>query len=79
LLAMAKRKERRQWERHMFQDAPRQLAEEAVTKAVAAVRCPTHGRNARVKTVKWSGDNLEAQVEGCCAELVARAQAAIGS
>ena len=43
---------REQWERHLFHDAPRQMALEAVQKKLSRLRCPTHGTAPTVQLVR---------------------------
>lgn len=55
----------------------RKTASENVTREVQRVRCPKHGREARVTEVRQTRDGFRFEVSGCCDELVERAKRAI--
>jgi hypothetical protein len=67
-----------EWERHMFQEAPRQVAREAVDRELRKVRCPTHGQSPNA-TITDRADGFEVHIEGCCDALVERAQKALAN
>ena len=46
-----------------------------VKRAIEAQRCPVHGRTASA-TVTRHGDQISFSIDGCCDELVERAQRA---
>lgn len=49
-----------------------------VRAAVEATRCATHGELARVTRMRTVDGRVEFDVDGCCSDLVQRAQNAIG-
>jgi hypothetical protein len=52
------------------------IAEDHVRAAVEGTRCTTHGRYARVVAMRKRSGKLEFDVEGCCDDLISRAQRA---
>jgi hypothetical protein len=49
---------------------------DAVTRKIEGIRCPVHGKKAKVAG-KMDGTNFTWDVSGCCDELVAKVRAAL--
>ena len=60
-----------------FKKKATKAVQDAMTKRLEAVRCPVHGRTARVTPKTGSGSNIEWDIHGCCDELVEQVKAAL--
>jgi hypothetical protein len=58
-------------------DDVRSAALEEVQKKLESVRCPEHGQRPTV-TMERTADGASFNIEGCCEDLVERAQRAVG-
>jgi hypothetical protein len=59
--------------------AVEKVAREGAVKTVKSVRCPKHGKTATVSKVRKTPKGFSFELSGCCDDLVARAQTALGS
>lgn len=67
---------KRNWEKHVFHDAPHRMAREAIENKLRSVRCPTHGDAPRL-TIDEARQGFTVNISGCCEALVRRAQRAL--
>lgn len=54
---------KREWERHMFEEAPQQLAEDALGEKLNNIRCPEHGQRPRLKNRRTTSEGLRFDIE----------------
>jgi hypothetical protein len=73
-----RRVSRREWEKHLFEEAPRQAAEDEIKRKLGPIRCPVHGRAPTVNRGRTTRGGFDLEIEGCCEALVERATAALG-
>lgn len=59
-----------------FKKKAMQAALDAVTKRIEGVRCPVHGKQAKV-TPKMSGSEFTWDISGCCDQIVTKVKAAL--
>jgi hypothetical protein len=59
--------------------AVEKAATDAAVETAKSVRCPKHGKTATVKNVRKTPQGFSFEVDGCCDEVVARAQKALGA
>jgi hypothetical protein len=63
-----------EWNRHVFHDAPRRIALDALQKRVSHLRCAVHGRPPKLAAGRDTVAGFEIKVEACCDDLLRRAQ-----
>jgi len=68
----SRRVSQREWERHL-REAPLEAVKDEILQKISRIRCPKHGQAARVEFAKTS-QGFNANLSGCCDELMQRAQ-----
>jgi hypothetical protein len=63
-----------EWNRHVFHDAPRKIAVEALQEKVSRLRCSTHGQAPKLAVGRETPNGFEMKLEACCDDLLKRAQ-----
>jgi hypothetical protein len=65
---------KREWEKHLFEDTPRNLAKQTVEERLRGLRCPTHGETPTLSNMRDTSQGWDFTISACCDEHLARAQ-----
>lgn len=65
-----------QWDKHL-EESVKDAAIDGLRQQISQLRCPVHGKAAKLVVGRQTGSKMEMKIEACCDQLLQRAQQAL--